>query len=61
MEGGVEGHEIGQQQDSDNPTLTILSERLTDNRERLKETKDAVAGLRERMDTRSSRRPPTAQ
>jgi prefoldin subunit 5 len=50
----AEVHEIGNQQDSDDTTLTILSERSRDNRDRSKETKNAVADLRETMDTRAA-------
>jgi hypothetical protein len=50
----AEVHEIGDQQDSDDTTLTILSERSKDNRDRSKQTKNAVADLRETMDTRAA-------
>jgi prefoldin subunit 5 len=50
----AEVHEISDQQDSDDTTLTILSERSKDNRQRSKETKSVVADLRETMDTRAS-------
>ena len=50
----AEVHEIGDQQDSDDTTLTILSERSKDNRERSKETKNVVADLTETMDTRAA-------
>lgn len=50
----AEVHEIGDQQDSDDTTLTILSERSKDNRDRSKETKNAVADLRDQMDTRAA-------
>jgi prefoldin subunit 5 len=50
----AEVHEISDQQDSDDTTLTILSERSKDNRDRSKETKSVVADLRETMDTRAA-------
>jgi prefoldin subunit 5 len=50
----AEVHEIGDQQESDDTTLTILSERSKDNRDRSKETKSAVADLRETMGTRAA-------
>jgi hypothetical protein len=53
---GVEAevHEIGDQQESNNTSLSIQSERSKDNRQRSKETKDAVADLQEQMDTRAA-------
>jgi hypothetical protein len=50
----AEVDEIGDQQDNDDTTLTILSERSKDNRDRSKQTKNAVAGLQDRMDTRAA-------
>jgi prefoldin subunit 5 len=50
----AEVHEISDQQDSDDTTLTILSERSKDNRDRSKETKSVVADLQEQMDTRAA-------
>jgi hypothetical protein len=50
----AEVDEIGDQQDNDDTTLTILSERSKDNRDRSKETKNAVADLQEQMDTRAA-------
>jgi prefoldin subunit 5 len=50
----AEVHEISDQQESNNTSLSIQSERSKDNRQRSKETKDAVADLQERMDTRAA-------
>jgi prefoldin subunit 5 len=50
----AEVDEIGDQQDSDDTTLTILSERSKDNRDRSKQTKNTVAGLQDQMDTRAA-------
>jgi hypothetical protein len=50
----AEVDEIGDQQESNNTSLSIQSERSKDNRQRSKETKDAVADLQEQMDTRAA-------
>jgi hypothetical protein len=50
----AEVHEIGDQQKSNNTSLSIQSERSKDNRQRSKETKDAVADLQDQMDTRAA-------
>lgn len=50
----AEVDEISDQQESNNTTLSIQSERSRDNRERSKATKDAVADLQDKMDTRAA-------
>jgi prefoldin subunit 5 len=50
----AEVHEISDKQESNVTTLTIQSERSKDNRERSKQTKDAVADLQEQIDTRAA-------
>jgi prefoldin subunit 5 len=50
----AEVHEISDQQESNNTSLSIQSERSKDNRDRSKETKSVVADLRETMDTRAA-------
>jgi prefoldin subunit 5 len=50
----AEVDEISDQQESNNTTLSIQSERSRDNRERSKATKDAVADLQDQMDTRAA-------
>jgi hypothetical protein len=50
----TEVHEIGDKQESNATTLSIQSERSKDNRQRSKQTEDAVADLQEQMDTRAA-------
>lgn len=50
----AEVDEMSDQQESNNTTLSIQSERSRDNRERSKATKDAVADLQDKMDTRAA-------
>jgi hypothetical protein len=52
----AEVDEISDKQESNVTTLSIQSERSRDNRERSKETKDAVADLQDQMDTPCSLR-----
>jgi prefoldin subunit 5 len=50
----AEVHEISDQQESNNTTLSIQSERSKDNRDRSKETKSVVTDLQDQMDTRAA-------
>jgi hypothetical protein len=50
----AEVHEIGDKQESNVTTLSIQSERSKDNRQRSKETKDAVTDLQDQIDTRAA-------
>lgn len=50
----AEVHEISDQQESNNTSLSIQSERSKDNRDRSKETKSVVTDLQDQMDTRAA-------